>query len=110
MEELEPCLYGKSIVRACHIVHGIRTKRPDARIMATKTDLKSAYRRLHAYAKTAAVCIAMISTSVCHIMLRLPFGASAAPAIWCLIFEMIVDLSNKLLRTKKWNPKVLYAL
>ena len=64
---------------------------------------------MHAYAKTAAACIAMITPLICHIMLRLPFGASAAPALWCLVFEMVIDLSNKLICSPYWDPSKNYA-
>ena len=59
-----------------------------------------------------------IVTSICHlatqciwnighlayILLRLPFGAAAAPSEFCVILEMICDIANQLLQDPAWDP------
>ena len=37
-------------------------------------------------------------------MCRLPFGAKAAPAEWCVGFEIYLDLINDLLASPDWDP------
>ena len=106
MTGLIDCMYGQAIRRTCHIVQKLRILNPRANMLATKTDLDKAYRRKHTSGNSAARSMAVVG-DILHVLFRLPFGASPAPPEWCPIMEMIVDLANRLVQCKDWNPKTL---
>ena len=62
-----------------------------------KTDLDTAYRWIHANAKTASTCIAIVDEPA-FLYLRLPFGTTPAAAEYTTISETVRDLGNDLLQ------------
>ena len=77
---------------------------PSLPILLCKFDLEAAYRRMHMHATTAVKCICI--TSICALVyLRLTFGAAFSPAEWCIIIEMMTDLSNDILNNPLWDPE-----
>ena len=102
-EELSDRLYGHALTRIIHYLHNLRRKHPSIRILIAKHDFKSAYRRLTMWGHTAASSITIID-GIAYISLRLTFGGSPSPYLWCPIAETITDLANDLLGCKDWDP------
>ena len=72
--------------------------------MIGKTDLDTAYQRVHANTQTESTCIAVVVKLV-FICLRLPFGATPAPVQYTTISEVEIDLGNDLLVDVSWETK-----
>ena len=70
----------------------------NAKQIANKTNpyLDAAYLRIHANAKTALKCIAIVN-KLDFLSLRLPFGTTPVPAKYTTISEAAIDLGNDLL-------------
>ena len=102
-DSLEPMHYGKCLSRILHHVHLLRLAHPDTPIVVSKTDLDAAYRRIHPVWHLAVQCISIIG-SLAYLLLRLPFGAAAAPAEFCVLSEAICDTANDLLHDPTWDP------
>ena len=41
---------------------------------------------------------------IAYISLRLAFGGSPCPPLWCSISEIITDLANNILASADWDP------
>jgi hypothetical protein len=72
--------------------------------VVSKTDLDAAYRRMHPIWSLAVMCISIIG-SLAYLLLRLPFGAAAAPAEFCIASEVVCDVANCLLNDESWEPQ-----
>jgi hypothetical protein len=81
----------------------LRSRHPTTAIVLSKTDWKSAYRRLHLASATAVQCITVVGT-LAFLSLRLPFGGRAGPSLWSDISELAADLGNALLHDLEWDP------
>jgi len=103
-ELLEPLQYGRCILRVLHQIQLMRFKNPSQKILMSKIDLDSAYRRLHWHAKCALLCLTIINNIV-YLLTRLCFGIASGPSEWCLISEMIVDIASVLINDPTWDPK-----
>jgi len=75
---LEPCLYGHCLRRVHHYV-------------------------MHPIWHLTVQCICFIG-SLGYLLLRLPFGAAAAPAVFCVASEITCDVANNLLIDPSWDP------
>ena len=78
-ESLQPCFYGFCLLRILHMISAMRSIWPTKIIIILKTDLDAAYLRIHANARTALTCIAIVE-ELDFLCLRLPFGTTPAPA------------------------------
>ena len=108
VEKLEPLIYGFMFIRLLHMIHAMRLAFPTIAILLCKFDLDAAYRRMHMHAATAAKCIC--TTSICALIyLRLTFGAAFSPAEWCIIIELITDLSMDIINNPLWVPSKLHS-
>ena len=67
-----------------------------------KTVLDAAYRQIHANAKTASTCIAIVN-ELDFLCLRLPFCTTPAPAEYTAASEAAIDLGNDLLQDQSWD-------
>ena len=81
----------------------MRARHPTKRILQTKADWKSAYRRLHQTGK-AAGCSATYIDGILLLALRVTFGGAANPSQWSDVAEMSFDMSNDLIRNDGWDP------
>lgn len=57
---LEDCLYGFALLRLLHSFHQMRYRHKKKRVLCTKTDMDSAYRRLHVFIDHALSCITVV--------------------------------------------------
>ena len=95
-ELLAPLQYKRCLHRVLYNIQHIRFNHPTEKILMSKYDLDSAYRRLHWYAKCALLCITIINT-IAYLLTRLCFGIASGPSEWCLISETIVDFATILM-------------
>jgi hypothetical protein len=105
-EELEPCMFGHTLLRLVHHIVHLRSEYPGKKIWLRKEDFKSAYRHMHLNAKTAfqtSVRVKLKGKYYILVSLRLPFGGSPCPSDFCLISDVITDTINDLLACKEWD-------
>ncbi len=96
------------MLRFLHDTCKLRRQFPSNRLLITKVDFKSAYRRVHLKAKTAlksCTCTA----GMLLVALRMTFGGAPNPSQWSDISEVITDLANDLVRRSDWDPAVWSA-
>ena len=87
-----------------------RHKLPGRRILATKVDYKSAYRRCHLRANTAIqTCIQLPAEDLAIIAIRLTFGGAPGPYEWGTTSEKIYNLAMHILQHVDWNPLNLHV-
>jgi hypothetical protein len=87
-----------------------RKKYPNTRILATKVDFKSAYRRLHLNHRIAQQsCTQLPEDDIALMALRLTFGGAACPFEWSIISETICDLATAITHDESWDPTTLFA-
>ena len=110
--QLEPCMFGHTLVRVIHRIVHYRLRHPNKIIWLRKEDFKSAYRRLHinaATATTSAVAIEISGDKYILIPLRLPFGGAPCPADFCVVSDIITDTINDLMRNPAWDPLLVHS-
>jgi hypothetical protein len=107
-ERLTPSRFGRAFARFLHHVSFLRWKHPHKRILVTKVDCKSAYRRVHLRLDTAVKSMTTIA-GVSLLALRMTFGGAPNPALWSDISEVITDLANDLVRRPDWDPTALHS-
>ncbi len=94
-DELMPCYFGRALRRLINWAVAARKIYPNKRILATKLDVKAAYRRCHLNAATAVqTCTQIPSEGLALLMLQLTFGGAPCPSEWGSIAELICDLAN----------------
>ena len=101
-ESLQPCFYGFCMLSILHMISAMQSRWPKKRILIGKTDLDSAYRLIHANAKTASTCITIVD-ELAFLCLRLPFGTTPVPAEYTTASEAAIDLGNDLLQDQSWD-------
>ena len=105
MDKLDPCKFGRALNRIINWAVAARRRFPGRRILASKIDFKSAYRRCHLNAKTAVqTCTQLPDEGVAVVALRLSFGGRPCPFEFCVASETVCDLTNTLLHSDEWNP------
>jgi hypothetical protein len=109
-DDLQDVMYGPCLLRVIHLIVEYRSRHPHKRILLSKIDFKSAYRRSHLKASTAVQTITQYEKdNLAFLSLRLTFGGSPNPNIWSEVSETATDLSNALLACETWNPKILHS-
>ena len=101
-------VYGFCLSRIIHFIVALRGKYPEERILISKYDFSDAYRRM-AHGASSAIQTILVHGARAYIYLRLTFGASANPAVWCRFSEMVCDLSNEITLIGDWDPDILFS-
>ena len=83
------------------MISAMRSIWPTKRILIGKIDLDAAYRRIHANAKTASTCIAILN-ELAFICLRLSFGTTPAQEEYNTVSEVEIDLGSDLFQDQYW--------
>ncbi len=109
-ERLMPARFGRVLLRFLHYTCcQLGQQFPSERLLITKVDCKSAYRRVNLQAKTAMKS----STSTAGMLLvalRMTFGGAPNPLqSWSDISEVIANLANVLVRRSDWEPGLCSA-
>lgn len=107
-DQLEPCLFATSFLRYLHRIHDIRLRNPKKRILQGKTDLDSAFRRIHVYVWHSLLATTIVN-AIAYILSRLPFGVSEGPGQHDIPSNMIVDLAQQILDDPTWDPSILHS-
>jgi hypothetical protein len=111
-DALASCHYGHMLLRLIHSIVGCRMRNPKSRILISKADIDSAYRRSHTDGKSAAKSLMWIMIGGIKFLimcLRLTFGGSPCPSEWTSISEPVTDLANAILQCTDWDPDELYS-
>ena len=109
-EVLLPCMFGGCIKRIINWAVAARRECPGQRILASKIDYKSAYRRCHLNASTAIqTCTQLPDEGLAIVALRLTFGGAPGPYEWGVISETVCDLAMAILQDNNWDPMNLHA-
>jgi hypothetical protein len=109
-DALAQCHYGHMLRRLIHSIVGCRMRNPSSKILISKADIDSAYRRSHTNGKSAAKSLMWIMIGGIKFLimcLRLTFGGSPCPSEWTSISEPITDLANAILQCEDWDPDEL---
>ena len=101
--ELTPARFGRALMRLLHYICLLRRRFPGERLLLTKVDCKSAYRRIHLQATTAMKACTVFA-GLLLVALRLTFGGAPNPSQWSDVSEVAVDLANDLVRRDDWDP------
>ena len=111
---LDECIYGHMLSRVVHYILSLRLRSPHTRILISKADLDSVYRRAHVDHKAAAKTITWFAhqdSKLLLLFLRLTFGGSPGPSLFSVISECLTDLVNAILRCEDhWDPTDLTSL
>ena len=109
-DDLPPVRYGQCMRRIINKAVATRRKYPNSKILASKVDYKSAYRRVHLAWQTALqTCTQLPEQEIAVLSLRLTFGGSPCPTKWNSMSEPATDLANAILRHPEWNPNELFS-
>ena len=108
-EDLLPCIFGHALRRFINKVVAMRLKYPNCRILCSKIDFKSAFRRMHLAWKTALRCCTLLpDEDLALIFTRLTFGGKACPSEWGCLSEIVCDLTNAIISDEDWDPETLF--
>ena len=82
-EELLPCRFGACLRRLMNWAVAARRMFPGRRILSSKIDYRSAYRRCHLNSRTAIqTCTQLPEEDLAVVALRLTFGGAPGPYEW----------------------------
>ena len=110
-DSLLPCRFGACLKRLMNWAVAARKKYPNKRILASKIDYKSTYRRCHLNAQYAVqTCTQLPEEDLAILVLRLTFGGSPCPYEWGVISESVCDLAMAILHSNDWNPFELKSM
>ena len=104
--DLEPIMFGHTLLRIIHYIVNLRKRYPEKKIWVRKEDIKSAYRRMHlnsTSAFTSAVRVKIKQIWYILLSIRLPFGGAVCPSEFCLLSDILTDLINDLFTCKQWD-------
>ena len=105
---LDECIYGHMLSRVIHYILDLRPRFPRTRILISKADLDSAYRRLHVTERAAAKTITWFQHGENKMLLMwFIFGGTPGPSLFSIISECMTDLVNAILRHEEWEPTLL---
>ena len=107
-DQLLDLIYGDMLRRIIHYIHSLRFHHPTKIILIGKYDFTSAYRRLTFWGHSAAASSSIID-DIGLISLRLTFGGSPCPFLWCPIAETITDLANDILEYEDWDVETTHS-
>ena len=107
-DQLIPCQYGHCLLRMLHYIAAARRQFPNVRILIGKFDWRTAYRRAHLAGSSATECITILD-NIALVALRLTFGGTPCPSLWCTISELCTDLANDILACDDWDPREIHS-
>lgn len=103
MERYPDMTYGWCLNQIIHFIVALRCEYPKKPIMISKFDYSDAYRRMAHHPSAAAQTILAVG-ELAFIYLRLVFGGSPNPAIFCLFSEALTDLANEVSCSPHFKP------
>ena len=103
MELYPEMTYGWCLPRTVHFIVSLRWHRPTRRILIAKYDYSDADRRV-AHSGSASPQTIAVHDGMAYLALRLTFGGSPNPPTWCMISELVTDLTNEISQCEDWDP------
>jgi hypothetical protein len=108
--KLMPCYFSLALKRVINWAVASRKKYPGKRILATKLDIKVAFRRCHLNVDTAVqTCTQLPDLCLALMMLRLSFGSAPCPSVFGSISESKCNLITAILLHDDWDPLTPFA-
>ena len=102
-EKLTKRIYGDALRRIIHYIHSLRFHFPGTPILIGKFEFSAAYKQMTMWGHTSeASCTC--HNEISYISLRITFGGSPCPPLWCSMSEIITDLANDILASADWDP------
>jgi hypothetical protein len=87
-----------------------RLKYPGCRIFEKKDNFKSAYCQCHLNWETATKIVTQIpSLELAFMNLQLTFSGKPCPYKWCVISNVICNLTTAILHNDAWDPSCLHG-
>ena len=87
-----------------------RKKFPGKKVISSKIDYNSAYRRCHLNVNTEIQTFTQLpEEDLAIVALRLTFGGDPGPYEWEVLSESIYDLSITIMQDDGWDPTLLCA-
>jgi hypothetical protein len=111
-KDLMPCYFSRALKRLLNWAAAARKKYPNKQILATKLNVKAAFRRCNLNAVTAVqTCTQLPDPEYCLalMMLRLSFGEKRCPSKWGALLETICDLIMAILQHDGWDSLTLFT-
>ena len=101
-------IYGDALRQIIHYIHSLRFHFPRTPILIGIFEFSAVYKRMTMLVHTSA------ARCTCHddidyIYLRLNFGGSPCPPLWCSMSEIITDLANNILASADWDPSITHS-
>ena len=107
---LQKCMFGKCLLRLINWIVEAHQNYPNCKIFAEKDDYKSAYCCCHLHWLTASKTVTQIKELFLAFMnLQLTFGGKLCPIFWCMMSEIMCDLTTAILHNNKWDPMMLFG-
>ncbi len=99
---MQKCMFGKCLLHLINWTVAARRKNPNCKIFAKKDDFKSTYPCCHLHWLTASKTVTQIKELLLAFMnLRLTFGGKLCPNFWCMMSEIMCDLTTAILHNNK---------
>ena len=96
--------FGSCLKRLVNWTVATRKKFPGKKIISSKIDYKSAYRRCHLNADTAIqTCTQLPEEDLAIVALCLTFGGAPGPYEWGVLSESICDFSIAIIQDDGWE-------
>ena len=98
------------LLRLIHYILLLRLHHPTTRILLSKTDLDSTYRRAHVNERAMAKSLTWFNyegSRMLLLCLRLTFGSTPGSSLFSTISESLTDLINAILKCPDWDPVAL---
>ncbi len=105
-------MFSHILLRIIHHFIALRAKYPKKRIWIGKEDFKSAFKRLHLNAITAARSAVRVKLNQKYFILlslRQPFGGAPCPSEFAVVADIITGMINDLLEDEDWDHDELYS-
>ena len=101
-------VYGNTFRRILHCIHWLCFHYPSDPILVGKFNFSLAYRQMTMWGHSAAASCTKFN-NIGYVSLRLTFGGSPCPFLWCSASKMITDLANDLLFFQAWDPTTILS-
>jgi hypothetical protein len=107
---MQKCMFGKCLLPLINWIGAARWKYPNCKIFAKKDNFKSAYCHCHLHWLTASKTVTQIKELLLAFMnLQLMFGGRLCPNFWCMMSEIMCDLTTAILHNDEWDPMTLFG-
>ena len=101
-DTLVEVVYGDTFRPILHYIHSLMLHYPHHHIIIGKYEFLGAYRCLTMWGHSTATSCTTID-DLAFLSLRLTFGCSPCPFLWCPVTEAITEITNDILSCKDWD-------